>query len=162
MEMLEIRRARRSDAQAAFDIRRLAILDQCGTAYPPEQVQAWTDVPLTEWYRDLVENHFHLVCIQGHPVATGMLDLEKRELGAIFVHPDFMQRGVGMKMVTHLECLARQAELTEINLEATLNAAAFYRRCGFIGDKPSIYQSPSGLQLACMPMVKRLALATSE
>lgn len=114
--MLEIRRARRSDAQAAFDIRRLAILDQCGTVYPPEQVQAWTDVPLTEWYRDLVENHFHLVCIQGNPVATGMLDLERRELGAIFVHPGFMQRGVGMNMVTHLECLARQAGLTEINL----------------------------------------------
>ncbi|EHP42687.1 hypothetical protein OR16_12650 [Cupriavidus basilensis OR16] len=28
-----------------------------------------------------------------------MIELEKKALGAIFVHPEFMQRGIGMKLV---------------------------------------------------------------
>ncbi|MEG2914441.1 MAG: GNAT family N-acetyltransferase, partial [Pseudomonas sp.] len=30
------------------------------------------------------------------------------------------------------------------------------RRCGYIGEGSAIYQSSSGLQLACVPMVKKL------
>ena len=37
-----------------------------------------------------------------------------------------------------------------------LNAADFYRRCGYVGDEQAIYHSPSGLQLACIPMRKHL------
>jgi N-acetylglutamate synthase-like GNAT family acetyltransferase len=85
-----------------------------------------------------------------------MLDLDNSEIGAIFVLPGFMQQGIGLKMLSHLECLARELGLKAVNLDATLNAADFYRRCGFVGDEPSIYHSPSGLQLACVPMVKRL------
>ncbi|UHC82082.1 hypothetical protein LS633_27470 [Pseudomonas sp. NIBR-H-19] len=44
----------------------------------------------------------------------------------------------------------------EVCLDATLNAVDFYRRCGYIGEGSAIYQSPSGLQLACVPMVKAL------
>ncbi|MFQ6559773.1 GNAT family N-acetyltransferase [Pseudomonas ogarae] len=107
-------------------------------------------------HAQVVEKHFYLGCIDGEPVATGMLDLENSEIGAIFVHPDFMQRGIGRRVLDHLECLARGLGLAEVNLDATLNAADFYRRCGFVGEAPAIYQSPSGLQLACVPMVKRL------
>ncbi|BAN48194.1 GNAT family N-acetyltransferase [Metapseudomonas resinovorans] len=154
--MLEIRRAWRCDAQAAYDIRLQAIRHQCGTAYSAEQVRAWTAVPLSNWYRDLVESHFYLACIKGRPIATGMIDLEKGEIGALFVLPEFMKRGVGKNMIAHLEDLARAAGLTDVHLEATLNAVDFYQRCGFTGDVESTYQSPSGLQLACIPMRKSL------
>jgi hypothetical protein len=39
-----------------------------------------------------------------------------------------------------------------------LNAAQFYRRRGYEGCEQSIYHSPSGLELACIPMVKRLTV----
>ncbi|AHZ73033.1 hypothetical protein OU5_5954 [Pseudomonas mandelii JR-1] len=103
-----------------------------------------------------MEKHFYLGCIQGEPVATGMLDLDNSEIGAIFVLPGFMQQGIGLKMLSHLECLARELGLKAVNLDATLNATDFYRRCGFVGDEPAVYHAPSGLQLACVPMAKRL------
>jgi hypothetical protein len=37
-----------------------------------------------------------------------------------------------------------------------LNAASFYRACGYVGEQPAIYHSPSGLELACIPMTKRI------
>jgi GNAT superfamily N-acetyltransferase len=154
--MFEIRRAQPHDAQTAFDIRLQAIRHQCIGAYTAEQMLAWTAGAANDGYSDLMEKHFYLGCIQGEPVATGMLDLENSEIGAIFVLPGFMQQGIGLKMLSHLECLARELGLKAVNLDATLNAADFYRRCGFVGDEPAIYHSPSGLQLACVPMVKRL------
>ncbi|MFJ7283607.1 GNAT family N-acetyltransferase [Pseudomonas sp. NPDC099000] len=156
--MFEIRRAQPSDAQTAFDIRLQAIRHQCIGAYTTEQMLAWTAGAANDGYSDLMEKHFYLGCIQGEPVATGMLDLDNSEIGAIFVLPGFMQQGIGLKMLSHLECLARELGLKAVNLDATLNAADFYRRCGFVGDEPAIYHAPSGLQLACVPMVKGLLL----
>ncbi|MGX1185418.1 GNAT superfamily N-acetyltransferase [Pseudomonas sp. F-14 TE3623] len=154
--MFEIRRATHSNAQTAFDIRLQAIRHQCIGAYTTEQMLAWTAGAAKDGYSDLMDKHFYLGCIQGEPVATGMLDLERSEIGAIFVLPSFMQRGIGLRVLDYLECLARDLGLKEVNLDATLNAADFYRRCGFVGDEPAIYHSPSGLQLACVPMVKAL------
>lgn len=156
--MLEIRRATPSDAQTAFDIRLQAIRHQCIGAYTEQQMLAWTAGGAKDGYDGLMEKHFYLGCIEGEPVATGMLDLERDEVGAIFVLPGFMGQGIGLKILNHLECLARDLGLEEVNLDATLNAADFYRRCGFVGDAPAIYHSPSGLQLACVPMVKGLLL----
>lgn len=154
--MFKIRRATQSDSQTAFNIRLLAIRHQCIDAYTTEQILAWTAGSHKDGYSDLMEKHFYLGCIQGEPVATGMLDLEKSEIGAIFVLPSFMQQGIGMRVLGHLERVARDLGLEKVKLEATLNATDFYRRCGFVGDDPAIYHSPSGLQLACVPMVKGL------
>lgn len=156
--MLEIRRATPSDAQTAFDIRLQAIRHQCIGAYTEQQMLAWTAGAAKDGYDSLMEKHFYMGCVQGEPVATGMLDLESSEIGAIFVLPGVMGQGIGLKIINHLECLARELGLQEVNLDATLNAAEFYRRCGYVGDEPAIYQSPSGLELACMPMVKGLLL----
>ncbi len=56
-------------------------------------------------------------------MATGMLDLENSEIGAISVLLGFMQQGIGLRVLSHLECLARDLGLKEVNLDATLNAA---------------------------------------
>lgn len=157
-DVLEIKRANHSDSQTAFDIRLLAIRHQCIGAYTETQLLAWTAGAAEDGYCTLMEKHFYLGRIDGEPVATGMLDLANGEIGAIFVHPGFMQRGIGRKILDHLECLARDFGLEEVKLDATLNAADFYRRHGFVGEETAIYHSPSGLQLACVPMVKRLIL----
>lgn len=154
--MFEIRRATPSDAQIAFDIRRQSIRHQCIGAYNEQQMLEWTKGAAEDGYDTLMAKHFYLGCIEGEAVATGMLDLEHLEIGAIFIHPDFMQRGLGKRVLFFLEDLARELGLTEVCLDATLNAVDFYRRCGYIGKGSAIYQSPSGLQLACVPMVKTL------
>ena len=109
--MIEIRRAKPMDAQTAFDIRLQAIRHQCIGAYTAEQMLAWTAGAAKDGYGDLMDKHFYLGCIQGEPVATGMLDRENSEIGAIFVLPEFMGQGIGLKMLNHLECLARELGL---------------------------------------------------
>lgn len=154
--MLDIKRATRDDADHAFEIRREAILSQCIGAYSAEQMALWTRGTAADGYSALMDKPFYLGCVNGKPVATGMLDLDNNEVGALFVRPSYTGRGYGKAMLDHLEHVARARAIEEVVLDATLNAASFYRACGYVGDEQAVYHSPSGLTLACVPMVKRL------
>ncbi|MNJ70309.1 hypothetical protein D3C77_667580 [compost metagenome] len=70
--------------------------------------------------------------------------------------PGYMQQGLGKQMLAFLEALARNLGLAQVNLDATLNAAAFYRQCGYVGEATALYHSPRGIDLACVPMTKVL------
>lgn len=154
--MLQIKRATRDDATTAFDIRREAIRSQCVGAYTAEQMALWTRGSAEDGYDTLMDKPFYLGWVNDEPVATGMLDLDNNEVGALFVLPAFTGRGYGKTMLDHLEKLARELAIEEVVLDSTLNAASFYRACGYVGEKQAVYHSPSGLALACIPMVKRL------
>lgn len=154
--MLEIKRATPEDAHIAFDIRREAIRSQCIGAYTVEQMMLWTRGKAEDGYSALMDKPFHLGWVNGEPVATGMLDLDNNEVGALFVLPEFTGRGYGKAMLDHLESVARELAIDAVVLDATLNAASFYRACGYVGDEQAVYHSPSGLALACVPMTKRI------
>ena len=154
--MLQIKRATASDAEAAFDIRLQAIRSQCIGAYTAEQMLLWTRGKAEDGYHTLMAKPFYLGWVDGKPVATGMLDLAHNEIGALFVLPGHTGRGYGGAMLDHLETLARQLGIEELVLDATLNAASFYRRSGYVGSEESVYHAPSGLQLACIAMTKRI------
>ncbi|WP_300627449.1 GNAT family N-acetyltransferase [Pseudomonas sp.] len=155
--MLEIKRATPDDADSAFEIRREAIRGQCIGAYSAEQMALWTRGCASDGYNALMEQPFYLGWVDGQPVATGMLDLANNEVGALFVLPAFTGRGYGRAMLDHLENVARQQGIAHVVLDATLNAVSFYRACGYEGDEQAVYRSPSGLVLACVPMMKKLA-----
>jgi GNAT superfamily N-acetyltransferase len=154
--MLEIKRATPEDAHAAFDIRREAIRSQCIGAYTVEQMMLWTRGKAEDGYSALMDKPFYLGWVNGEPVATGMLDLDNNEVGALFVLPEFTGRGYGKAMLDHLESVARELAIDVVVLDATLNAASFYRACGYVGDEQAVYHSPSGLELACIAMTKRI------
>lgn len=155
--MLQIRRATDDDGAIAFEIRLQAIRSQCIGAYTAEQMLTWTRGAAEDGYTALMAKPFYLGCVEGEPVATGMLDPDHREVGALFVLPGFTGRGFGGQMLEHLEQVALALGIEEVVLDATLNAADFYRSRGYEGSEPSIYHSPTGLDLACIQMVKRLS-----
>ncbi|NWC89009.1 GNAT family N-acetyltransferase [Pseudomonas reactans] len=154
--MLEIKRATPEDAQVAFDIRLQAIRSQCIGAYTQEQMMLWTRGKAEDGYSALMDKPFYLGWVDGKAVVTGMLDLANNEVGALFVLPECTGRGYGKAMLDHLETVARELAIEIVVLDATLNAASFYRACGYVGDEQAFYHSPSGLTLACIPMTKQL------
>lgn len=154
--MLKIRRATREDAPATLEIRRLAIQQHCIGAYSAEQIQRWSEASLSDAYQDWVARDYHLACLAEQLIASGALNPSTGEIDAVFVRPEYARQGIGQYMLEHLEVLARQAGLSRLHLDATLNAVQFYRSCGFTAGPQSIYHSPSGLQLACVPMHKLL------
>ena len=158
-KVIAIRKARKDDAQEVWDVRNAAILGLCTGYYSQDDLALWTQGELTRKFTEAVEDSFYVAVIDDRVVGTGMIDLESGKLDAIFVHPSFMREGIGRQMLLFLERLARDASLTRLFLDSTLNAAAFYRTCGFVGDAVAKYQSPRGITLACIPMTKTLRTA---
>ncbi len=162
---MEIIKAAREDALCCYELRREAILFGCQGHYPDEDLEKWVSGEMPEWFKGIVEQHFYLIRLDNEYVATGFLDEENSLLEAIFVKPAAMGRGVGRAMVGHLEGIAISKGLTELGLEATLNAAAFYRSCGYGGaerEQVSVYHSPKGVSLASVRMSKSLSAITAS
>jgi N-acetylglutamate synthase-like GNAT family acetyltransferase len=154
--VISIRKARRDDTDTLFNIRTEAIRAKCIDHYTDEQIELWTEGKPSEKFSDLVEQHFYLATINHVTAASGMVNLSTGMIDAIFVHPDFMGQGAAKSMLHHLEQQAKEAGLKELLLDSTLNAASFYRSCGFEGDKISTYESSRGISLDCIPMRKHL------
>jgi GNAT superfamily N-acetyltransferase len=151
-----IRKATRADAPTAWDIRRAAVMSECVSAYPLDQLEEWTGGAPSKAFTDAVEERFLVITVDERLAGTGMIDLTTGKIDAIFVDPAFMKRGIGAGMVAHLETLARSHGLPKLRLDSTLNAAPFYRSLGFEGDEIAQYRSPRGLTMNCIPMTKRL------
>jgi len=156
LALFAIRKAVRADADAAWEIRRAAVMNECVNAYPLDQLEQWTGGTASRAFADAVEERFLVATVDDHVAGTGMIDLDTGKIDAIFVHPAYMKRGIGAAMMQHLETLARAHGLRELKLDSTLNAAPFYRALGFEGDEIAQYHSPRGLTMDCVPMTKRL------
>ncbi len=129
-------------------------MSQCKGHYPPESLAIWTDGEITEGFIQFVVEHLYVATVNDAVVGTGMIDCNSGRLDAIFVRPDMMGHGIGKQMMSFLEALGCAAGLTTLALDSTLNAAEFYRRCGFVGEAIGRYQSPRGIALDCIPMTK--------
>ena len=156
--LFAIRKAVRADADAAWEIRRAAVMSECVNVYPLDQLEQWTGGTASRAFADAVEEHFLVATVGDHVAGTGMINLTSGKIDAIFVHPAYMKRGIGAAMMRHLETLARSQGLCELKLDSTLNAAPFYRALGFEGDEIAQYHSPRGLIMDCVPMTKRLSV----
>lgn len=154
--MIVIRKAVKPDAQAIYELRNRAILEKCSGSYNPEQLTLWTQGGISENFIQDIVDTFYVSEIDGKVIGSGKLNTETGMIDAIFVDPDFFGKGAAKLMLSFLENLGLESGLALLKLESTMNAAPFYRSCGFIGDVVSTYHSPRGLSLDCIPMEKSL------
>jgi GNAT superfamily N-acetyltransferase len=154
--IVHIRKATLEDAAVSFAVRREAIRAQCRDHYPADDLAVWTSGDMSETFAARVAETFHVAVVDGHVVGTAMIDLATGRIDAVFVLPEYMRRGMGRALMDHLEGMAISAGLAALQLDATLNAASFYRSLGFEGDERTVYHSSLGVSLACVPMVKHL------
>ncbi|MBV8047127.1 MAG: GNAT family N-acetyltransferase [Paludibacterium sp.] len=154
--MLRIRQARGIDAAGVLGLRRAAILAHCPTHYPMPLLQRWVEGGVTPAFEAFVAEKVYLGERDGALLACGALDSDSGQIDAVFVDPTANGHGYARAMMAFLEERARTLGLETLRLDATLNAAPFYRRLGFIGDSQGRYDSPRGFSLPCIPMSKTL------
>jgi len=149
-----IRKADKRDVQGIWDIRIAAIRAQCRGFYRDDILAAWTEGDPSGQFVDWIESSFYVATDGDAIVGTGTINMKTGQIDAVFIHPDYMGQGIGRMMMAHLEGLALSTELKAVYLDSTLNAAPFYRKCGFNGDAIGAYESPRGFILDCIPMTK--------
>lgn len=156
--MLIIRRAKLEDCPNIADVHSAAVKGISSGDYDPGELKAWA-VPKDQGsYEDSVRNKEFFVAEDGDRIlGFGVLSPTRAEIEAVYVDPNAGRRGVGLEIMARLEESARNLGLRSLTLNASLNAVPFYERAGFVAQPRSKYRLFTGVEIACIPMVKTLA-----
>ncbi len=125
--------------------------------YTPEEIQSWGMPKKPESYEESINNKEFFVVEEGEAiVAFGVLNQNTAEVEAVYVAPSAGRQGIGLKVLQKLEERARTFGLEELRLNASLNAVPFYKHAGYLAQAASKYRLSSGVEIACVPMVKAI------
>lgn len=154
---MNIRRATPADAEAMSQLHRDSVTALCSAGYDETQLRDWNAALSAERLLSRMESAYVLVDEEREELAGFcILDVAARELVSLYVNPEFAGRGVGRELMRHAEEAALAAGVEMLVLNSSLNAEAFYAKLGFERVKETSYALPSGTQLPCVAMQKKL------
>jgi N-acetylglutamate synthase-like GNAT family acetyltransferase len=126
--------------------------------YTPAEIQAWAVPREASSYEESIRNkEFFVAEYDGEIVGFGVLNQEIAEVEAVYVTPKAGGRGIGLDVLRKLEERASDLGLRELRLNSSLNAAEFYQKAGYVAQAPSKYRLLTGVEIACVPMLKRIS-----
>ncbi|MEJ2363525.1 MAG: GNAT family N-acetyltransferase [Deltaproteobacteria bacterium] len=153
---ITIRRARQEDKGALWHIHTRAIREVCKSHYSERELQIWTDVLRPARYQEPIKKGPFYVAIEGGSIiGFGNLNQKSGEIEALYVDPDYVGRGVGMRILKALENAAVGSGLKLLCLSSSLNAVKFYEMAGYKRQKQKRCLLPFEM-VSCVPMIKEL------
>ena len=156
--MSNIRRARREDCQFIGSVHTAAVGGIHTGVYTPEELEAWAVPRKPESYEELISSREFFVAEMGDViVGFGVLNQSSTEVEAVYVSAAAGRRGIGLELLRKLEERASSLGLKMLRLNASLNAVQFYEKAGYVAQERSKYRLLTGIEIACIPMVKLLS-----
>jgi putative acetyltransferase len=160
----QLRPGRPDDALAILEAQRSAIRQTAVSAYSPAIIDEWAPAVIVrervETFQRWIERGEELIVVAMEPagkiIGFGSIVPTSSELRAVYVDAAYGGQGVGRALLARLEELARDAALTELRMDASINAVPFYEANGFISLEPGEHIMPSGARMACVRMRKAL------
>lgn len=128
---IRIRPAVAADAEAIFAITRASVEGLARGHYSAAQIAGWMGDRTPETYRPEAASGRIKVAERGGQV-VGYVDAVPGELTRLFLLPEAAGQGLGKALFAVGLAQARQGHAGPVRLEATLNAAPFYARQGFL------------------------------
>ena len=155
---MKIRKASSADKDNISRLHIASIRKLCVNHYTREQLNAWTSVLKPFVYDQALKKKVFLVAhdSQRDLLGMGILDVERAEISAIYIHPDATGKGVGSKLLNELEKIARKSNIFKITVYSTLNAKSFYMAHGYSEQELTFHNLSNGSKLECIRMFKNL------
>jgi GNAT superfamily N-acetyltransferase len=161
--MLKIRRAQPEDCHSIASVHSAAVRGISTAVYTPEEIQAWAVPREPASYEESIRSKEFFVAEDGCAiVGFGVLNPETAEVEAVYVDPGAGRRGIGREVLRKLEERASALGLTVMRLNASLNAVPFYEKAGYVAQVRSTYRLLTGVEIACIPMVKLMTREPDE
>lgn len=157
------RPARPGDAPAMVDVHYAAVQAVERRHYSDEVLSAWSpppDASRRDWLADLISRSSTLSTVaigSGEAIVGFCIALpDQALLKALYVHPEFAGQGIGQALLREMEARCRALGLESLELNASRNAEAFYRRCGYEAKGPVTQSLTDTVAMEANRMVKRL------
>jgi len=132
--------------------------------YSDDVIAAWSpppDASREDWLAGLISRDSTLctvaICADGALAGFCIAIPEHALLKALYVHPDRAGQGIGQGLLREMESRCRALGLQALELNASHNAATFYRRCGYEARGPVAQQLTDTVSMEATRMVKQLA-----
>ena len=152
-----LRRATLEDAPAIFRVHMASIRSLGRESYTSAQVEAWCGERTAQSYTSPITEQFMLVAeAQGQVVGFAQLDARHSTVVAVYVSPEFARQGVGSDLLRGIAEHALSLGLSELRLQASLNAVPFYSRAGYSAGELSQHVVAKGVSLPCLAMSRAL------
>jgi GNAT superfamily N-acetyltransferase len=160
---VSLRLAVAADAAAMVEVHHAAVQAVDRRHYGDEVLAAWSPPPDSrrrDWLADLVGQASTLctVAVAGDGAIAGFCIAlpEQALLKALYVHPDCNGQGIGHALLQEMEERCRALGIEVLELNASHNAEAFYRRCGYQPQGAVTQPLTDTVAMAATRMVKRL------
>jgi len=160
---LSLRPAVPGDAAAMVEVHHAAVTAVDRRHYGDEVLAAWSPPPDSsrrDWLADLIGQASTLCTVavadDGTIVGFCIALPEQALLRALYVHPACNGQGVGRELLRDMEARCRALGIKLLELNASHNAEAFYRRSGY-QPQDAVTQPLNGtVSMTATRMVKRL------
>lgn len=149
-----------SDGPALYAAHRAAIY--AAPAYSPEQRESWAAGLRVEGYEEVFREREQCVVGLVGETVVGFCAFKRGEICGLYVHPDHQGIGMGTHLLTEAEGLLYQAGSDRVVVKASLNAASFYERSGFVEVGREDVVTRGGLSIETVMMHKHLSPAPHQ
>ena len=137
---MKIRLARDEDYATLARLHRQTIRQVNAKDYNKEQIKAWSGRTSAERFRSSANICKRWVALDNEKV-IGFADhpLDKCVLWGLYIHKDYVGKGVGKKLLNVIEKSLFKQGCTNIKIESTVTAKKFYQKQGYEIKKKSFH-----------------------
>ncbi len=127
---MKIRKARPEDARKISILRRKTLRKINSKSYPKKIVEILIQKNSGKDIKEKIQKREMFCAIENGRI-TGTIDLEGNKIGGLYVHPNFIGKGIGKNLLESIENYARKKGIKKLMLYSTLNAENFYKKYGY-------------------------------
>jgi len=127
---LKIRKARLSDANAIYWLRRKTFEKINGETYSKEQIEFLNIKNNKEKIKSRIKNK-SFFCLVNKNKLLGTIYLENETIGGLYIKWNKIKRGYGGLLMNFIEDYAKKKGLKKVNLRSTLTSINFYNKLGY-------------------------------
>jgi putative acetyltransferase len=155
-----LRSASAADAEAIIRTHFAAVHETAAEFYPSEILNSWSPEPDEARYEQIrrtIAKGDELFVVPEDAsgvVGFGSIVPSLQELRAVYVHPRATRTGVGASILHELERLAVEKHCVYLQMDASVNAEAFYSRHEYEVVSRGVHRLASDHEMACTKMKK--------
>lgn len=129
---MEFREYKNTDLHAVMDLFYVTVHEVNKNDYSEEQLDAIAPKDANEyhWEKSLEKNHTIVVEEDDKLIAFGNIGITGY-LDRLYVHPDYLRKGIASKLVEELEEYAKKHGSHVINVTSSITSKAFFESKGY-------------------------------